>query len=143
VKNKILILLLSLTCFTGTSYGQATIPPAPIKGVTPGFTYPVWDTLATVGTTTKNWIISGTKNLVGVQVNVKKISGTVAGWINLNVALDTGATYTTIASVALKDTAFKSYYFQYNYNPGYYYQTTVNTTGTSSVASSVWQLPRN
>lgn len=142
---KSIFLALTLICLTATSYGQAAIPktpPAPITGVT-GTRYPSWDTLIAAGIITKTFVDGGDKSLMAIQVNVKKISGTVAGWIDIRASLDTGATYTTIASVALKDTAgTKGYYFHYDYNPSYYWSAAITTTGTSSIATTVWKLPR-
>ncbi len=135
--------MLSLVSFAITSNAQ-TIPPAPISGWS-GSKYPEFDTLATAGTLTKSFIISGDKQMTAIQVNVAKYSGTLAGWVNLNCSIDTGATYFTYATLPLKDTTagvYRSYYFNNNSNPGYYWQASINTTGTCAASIAIWKLPR-
>ena len=131
--------MLALMCFTINLRAQ-TVPPAPITGVE-GSQYPVYDTNTSTGTTvtqTRAFIISGQRDVVALQVDVTKISGsgTVHGWVNFNVGIDTGALKDTTAGVTV------SYYYNAPYNAGYYWSTGVTTTNTCSVQSAVWQLPR-
>ena len=143
-KLKSIIAVLILMCITAAGYAQKTIPPAPITGWS-GSLYPEYDTLATVGLLAKNFVISGKMSMVAVQINVAKYSGTLAVWVTLSCSIDTGATYFPYAVLPLKDTTagvYRSYYFNNNSNPGYYWQWSVNTTGTCAASITTWKLPR-
>jgi len=102
-------------------------------------------TLDTVTNAATNFLTSpratGSNNLITVQVDVLKISGTVAGVITLQGSLD-GITYkaitlenaqTVLPTITATD-ANNTYHFRLSSNPFLFYR--VSWTGTGTMAAS-------
>lgn len=100
------------------------------------------DTLTNADTSTYTVTVSGSKSSVTFQVNVLKISGTIAGFVKLYGSAD-GTNYTSkaIDSVALENVSW-NYTIPRDYNPYAKYQLKVITTGTSSVSNRAWMMWR-
>lgn len=102
-------------------------------------------TTDTVTNTATNFVTSpksyGTNNLITVQVNVTKISGTVGGVISLQGSVD-GVTFkaitlenaqTVLPTITATD-ATNVYHFRLSSNPFLFYR--VSWTGTGTMAAS-------
>jgi hypothetical protein len=100
------------------------------------------DTITAPGNATHEVTITGAKSALSFQVNVLKISGTVAGSITIYGSVD-GTNYETAAldSVALQD-ASQNYVFKHTSNNYLKYRITVTTTGTSSISERSYVLYR-
>jgi hypothetical protein len=104
------------------------------------------DTLTNADTLVKFLPATAGYNLLTLQLNVKKLSGTVAGKIIIEGSADNGSNYVTLttANDTLTNTAgTKPYVF--TYSPVYYtnYKVTVITSGTvSAVLLPYWTLKR-
>jgi len=89
------------------------------------------DTLTDADTLTKVLSCTAGYNQLTIGIDIKKISGTVAGSITTAFSADNGATYTTEATDTLTNTTGTKSYV-YTYSPVYYdhYKFTIITSGT-------------
>ncbi len=102
----------------------------------------VKDTLTNAQSYSDTVTITGPKHNITFQVNVIKISGTVAGSINVYGSAD-GVTYgtTALTTTALTD-ATANYLISYTTNAYKKYRIVRATTGTSAASERVYLLYR-
>jgi len=124
--KKILFLFLIIAA---VSVNAQTASPFGVNARAKGDTLTNADTLVKTFTSTAGYLFAA------VQLNVKKISGTVAGTIKIEGSADNGSNFITLttANDTLTNTSnTKAYVF--TYSPAYYdhYKVTVITSGTVS-----------
>lgn len=98
------------------------------------------DTVTNAGTKSYTLVVQGRKTDVSFQVNCTKISGTVAGTVQVLGTLD-GTNYAVVSSDTLVDA---SHVFSYSYTHNGYikYKVTITGSGTQSSSYTVWALYR-
>lgn len=100
------------------------------------------DTLTNAQTVTKEVVIAGPKSNITFQVNVIKLTGTVAGTIKVFGSTD-GTTYgtTAVTTTNLTD-ATANYLIAYTTNSYKKYKVEIATTGTSTASERTYLLYR-
>ncbi len=139
---KSIMLALVLICTRAVSYGQ-TISECGV-GMDIGDATADLDTITTsssTGTKSHVFTLKGNQETVSGQIDVVKISGTVAGYIQYQVSVDGGTKYKTVATDTLTD-ATATYYHEWTERPQYYKALVTITTGTQSTAYRFWRCHR-
>lgn len=121
-----LVLITGLTTASAQPYGDYTGTATPYKTTL--------DTVANTAADTFDAQIPGTKGLVVLQHNMKKISGDPSAvTVKIYLSADKGVTYCTTPVVSVTcpdgDTAF---YHVFTGNPGTNYRTIITGSGTQS-----------
>lgn len=119
-------------------------------GRSTGTTYTPYNDTATNSTTvTRTSTIAGAKASLAFQSNITKISGTVSGYIQWQVSVDTGANWTTFQTDTLTNTAgTKAYicvpsrYFN-STSPVQKWRANLVTSGTMVLSQKIWEIWRN
>ena len=103
--------------------------------ITPG------DTLTNATSASHVIQVKGSKTNVVFQVNVKKISGTVGGYVQYAASIDTGANYKVLYTDTLANSD-QVLLRAFDRNPYSFYKITVTTTGTQKSVYVPWVLYR-
>lgn len=137
--KKILLFLFMATCLIAVNQkvsAQVQQPKALSQAMR------TLDTLTNVETSTSNvFTVTGSKSTLSFQVHLIKISGTMAGTINVLASVD-GTNYYVLGTASVTD-GTKSYGFNFAYNPAQKYKVEVVASGVSSYSAQPWILYRN
>jgi hypothetical protein len=128
------ILFLLTMCFTlalSSAYAQDAAGYMAVK-----------DTITNADTSSHEMTITGGKSAISFQVNVIKLTGTVAGSVKVWGSVD-GSTYgtTAVSTTALTD-ATANYLVTFTANHYKKYKVDVITTGTSTASTRTYYLYR-
>ena len=113
------------------------------------FNVPYRDTITNSQSKSRTSTIKGSKTDLAFQVNVNRVSGTAAGYIQYQTSLDTGATFFTFRTDTLTNTSgVKAYYCVPRYylgtnNPGQVYKIVATGTGTGVLDVYMIEMWRN
>jgi len=113
------------------------------------FNVPYRDTITNSQSKSRTSTIKGSKTDLAFQVNVNRISGTAAGYIQYQTSLDTGATFFTFRTDTLTNTSgVKAYYcvprlYLGTINPGQVYKVVYTGTGTGVMDFYTIEMWRN
>ena len=101
------------------------------------------DTITNTGTVNLDATIKGSQNVVGFQVVIAKLSGTVAGTVVLQASLD-GTNYNTISTdtLTLTDVTTQSNLWTVSPNSYLNYRLKATGSGTMSATATGLALPR-
>jgi len=125
-----MLLMIALCTITAISAQQPTKMPL-VAG----------DTVVNTGSVTKAFTVTAGYSTLGVQANLVKISGTVAGKVYLQSCLD-NSHFTTTDSVTVTDIAVNTIRFSKPAPSDTYYRVVATGSGTMSAVLTVYYVPK-